>query len=225
MQLLSVNVGTERLIERLIKNARASSKTGIYKLPVDGPARITYGGVAGDAISDTRNHGGVDQAVYLYGGPDYDWWSETLGYDLPSGTFGENLTLTGLESARALIGDRLHAGSVVLEVTAPRIPCATLATRMDDPAFVKRFREAERPGLYCRVIREGHVQADDPVTYEPYEGTEVGVLELFRDSFEPDRDEANIRRYLAAPIAVRVRAEKEKQLEKLLPQREREARP
>jgi MOSC domain-containing protein YiiM len=52
---------------------------------------------------------------------------------------------------------------VVLEVTAPRIPCATLAARMGDPQFVKKYRRAERPGLYCRVIREGNLQTGNEV--------------------------------------------------------------
>jgi len=89
---------------------------------------------------------------------------------------------------------------------------------MDDPAFVKRFREAERPGVYCRVIREGAVRAGDEVRYEPYGGERVGVVELFRDFFEPLSDEATIRRHLAAPIDVRGRREKEEQLAKLLAQ-------
>lgn len=221
MRLLSVNVGAERPI----RNGKASGRSGIYKLPAEGSVPVTRDGLAGDTVSDTDNHGGVDQAVYVYGAPDYAWWAGALGRELAPGTLGENLTVSGLESARACVGDHLYVGSAVLEATAPRIPCVTLAARMDDPSFVKRFREAERPGLYCRVVREGRVEPGDPVVYEPYEGPEVGLVELFRDSFGPDRDEATIRRHLSAPIAVRVRAGKEEQLEKLLAQREEEGRP
>ena len=215
MQILSVNVGEERSIQ----NARSFGRSGIFKTPVAGPVRVAYGGLVEDTISDTENHGGVDQAVYLYGALDYEWWSQELGRDLPPGTFGENLTVSGLESAGSRIGDRLCMGSAVLEVTAPRIPCVTLAARMEDPSFVERFRGAERPGLYCRVIREGEVQATDAVSYEPYQGETVGVIEVCRDFFDPDPSEENIRRHLAAPIAVRARAEKKRQLEKLLARR------
>ena len=222
MHLLSVNSGAEREVQ----GAKSSGRTGIYKVPTEGAVEITRDGIAGDTVSDQKNHGGVDQAVYLYGVPDYEWWSEKLGRDLDPGTFGENLTLTGLESARTNAGDRIYVGTVVLEATAPRIPCFKLAARMEDPAFVKRFREAERPGAYCRVIREGYVRAGDPVSYEPYEGPAVGMAEMFRDAFEPGEDEAGIRRHLAAPISVRVRSEKERQLEALLGRRgEGETRP
>ena len=88
--------------------------------------------------------------------------------ELEPGTFGENLTLDGLESARLNVGDMLHSGAVTLQVTAARIPCATLAARMGDPGFVKRFRLAGRPGAYCRVLRTGMLQAGAPVTLERY---------------------------------------------------------
>ncbi|MDQ4128490.1 MAG: MOSC domain-containing protein [Actinomycetota bacterium] len=216
MHLLSVNVGLERPIE----NAGKTGKTGIFKNPVAGAVRVTRHGVAGDTISDTENHGGVDQAVYVFGGPDYAWWTEELGRELPPGTFGENLTVSGLESGGACIGDRLRVGAAVLEVTAPRIPCATLAARMGDPLFVKRFRRAERPGLYCRVLSEGRVRAGDPVELEPYEGEKVFALEIFRDFFDPYLDEATLRRHLAVPIAIRARVDDERKLRLALSRRD-----
>ncbi len=212
MQLISINIGHARVI----RNAKASGTTGIYKSPVDLPVEITALGLAGDVICDSANHGGVDQAVYVYGTADYAWWSAELERDLASGTFGENLTISELESAQLSIGDRLHVGSVILEVTAPRIPCATLAARMGDPAFVKRFRYAERPGLYCRVIHEGVVQVGDPVRLERYVGETILAIEMFRDYYANDLDEAAIRRQLAAPIAVRARADIVERLEKRL---------
>ena len=211
MQLISVNVGQVQPIA----NAKQTGVTGIYKLPVQAPVQITINGLANDAISDTRNHGGPDQAVYIYGQTDYQWWSIELGQELSPGTFGDNLTISELESSSFSIGDRLQIGEVMLEVTAPRIPCVTLAARMGDPGFVKRFRFAERPGLYCRVIHTGWVQAGDTVILEPYPQETVSILEMFRDFYEPALTEAAIRRYLAAPIAIRSRQEKEEQLRNL----------
>lgn len=138
MQLVSINLGAPRAIEY----AQKSGTTGIYKLPQSGPVEITPLGLPNDAIIDVENHGGPDQAVYVYGLPDYDWWAAQLGRPLPPGTFGENLTLSEFESAACAIGDYLQVGAVRLQVTAPRIPCSTLAARMGDPAFVKRFRAA-----------------------------------------------------------------------------------
>jgi MOSC domain-containing protein YiiM len=212
MHLLSVNIGSVRTIG----NANVSGQTGIYKLPVDRPVQVTADGLAHDTIVDTKNHGGPDQAVYVYGGADYAWWSAELRRELAPGTFGENLTISDLESAPLAIGDRLHIGGVILEVTAPRIPCWKLAQRMGDPGFVRRFRAAERPGAYCRVVREGIIQAGEPVTLEPYAGERVTVAEVFRDYYEPARHPDAIRRFLAAPLSESARAAKGQQLSEAL---------
>ena len=149
MHLLSINIGKTQPIKT------KSGMTGIYKQPVLNPVHISSNGLMGDAICDTENHGGVDQAVYIYGEPDYAHWAKVFGREMLPGTFGENLTMSDLESADFNVGDELHVGAVTLQVTCPRIPCVTLATRMGDPGFVKLFREVERPGLYCRVLQAG----------------------------------------------------------------------
>jgi MOSC domain-containing protein YiiM len=208
MRVLSVNIGQPRQIPG------GSHRTGIYKNPVGGAVNITALGIQGDSICNAKHHGGADQAVYLYGEPDYLWWADVLGRELPPGTFGENLTITELESARMHIGDRFHIGAVILEASAPRIPCSNLATRMDDPPFAKRFRDAERPGMYCRVIQKGSVQTGDAVALEPAADSAVHSLELFREFYSTLVDEAAIRRLLAAPIALRARIELEKRIQK-----------
>jgi MOSC domain-containing protein YiiM len=208
LRLLSVNVGRPSPIQ----GAGKSGKTGIFKRPVEGPVEILSGGLTGDTISDQENHGGPDQAVYVFGAPDYAWWSDELGRELAPGTFGENLTVSDLESARVCVGDRLGIGPVILEVTAPRVPCLTLAVRMADPAFLKRFRRAERPGVYCRVVRGGEVRAGDKVACAPYAGRRVPVLEVFRTFFDGNPGEGALRRQLSVPIAARARRAYEVQL-------------
>jgi len=212
MQLISVNIGQEKTQQ----NGPRLETTGIYKLPTLDLAQVTSLGLKGDFICDTKNHGGPDQAVYIYGAADYTWWSQELGCEIGPGTFGENLTVSELESAQFNIGDRLKIGTVILEVTAPRIPCGTLAARMTDPKFVKRYRLAERPGLYCRVIREGAVRVGDEVSIERYAGETISIVEMFRDYYEKDKSEATLRRHLNAPIAIRSRVSLEQELQLLL---------
>ena len=208
MQLLSVNLGQAEVLAR----AKDPYLSGIAKRPVEGPVRIGTEGVAGDTVCDTRYHGGPDQAVYLYGAADYAWWEAELGRSLAPGTFGDNLTVSDWESAGAAVGDRFSIGEVILEITSPRVPCATLSHHMGDSAFLKLFRRAERPGVYCRVLREGEVQAGDEVHYEPLAGETLGIKELYRDAFSPAKDAATLRRHLAAPIAIRLRQPKEEAL-------------
>lgn len=211
MRILSVNIGQQRTQPK----GDGIETTGIYKTPADGPVHIGALEVQGDFIGDPEDHGGPDQAVYIYGAPDYAWWAEQLGHELAPGTFGENLTLSDFESARYNVGDRLQIGEVVLELTAPRIPCSTLARRMRDPHFVKTYTAAERPGMYCRVIREGDVRAGDEVQYIPYAGPTVSCLDIFREHNSRNKDMERVRRILGAPIAIRARADFERDLQKL----------
>jgi len=211
MQLISVNIGQERTLQMGNKD----ETTGIYKIPVNEAVEIKTLGIQTDFIASKKHHGGPDQAIYIYGAADYAWWSKELNRELVPGTFGENLTISGLESAYFNIGDRLHVGAVNLEVTAPRIPCGTFASRMGDPQFVKRFREAERPGLYCRVINEGWLKAEDDVAIEKMDVSEVlSIPRMFCDYYDKNKSEETIRRYLRAPIAVRLRAKLEEELVK-----------
>jgi MOSC domain-containing protein YiiM len=204
MKIVSVNLGRgESLPGR--KSDDDARLTGIYKRPVDGPVRITREGVVGDMIGDPRYHGGPDQAVYLYAQSDYAWWESTLGRPLGPGAFGENLTLSAFDNAALAVGDRFRIGGVLLEITAPRVPCGTLSRRMEDTAFLKKFRAAERPGPYCRVLEEGEIRAGDSVQLEPYAGERVTLLELYRAVFTPPREAAIFRRHLAAPLAERFR--------------------
>jgi len=211
VQLFSVNIGQKRTQQ----NGTRLETTGIYKLPTREPVQIMSLGIKEDFIASKKHHGGPDQAVYVYGSADYAWWSKELGREIEPGTFGDNLTISELESDKFNIGDYLHIGDVTLQVTAPRIPCATFAARMGDPLWVKRFRQAERPGLYCRVIREGFVRAGDSVSVEKYNGETLSILQMYREYYEKDKSEEIIRRQLNAPIAVRARVDLEKDLEKL----------
>jgi MOSC domain-containing protein YiiM len=211
MKLLSINIGQKQTQQNGLK----LEITGIYKNPVNEPVEITALGIRQDFIASTKHHGGPDQAIYVYGQADYQWWSGELGREISAGTFGDNLTISELESAQFNIGDRLHIGSVILEVTAPRIPCKTFARRMADPLFVKKFRHAERPGLYCRVIREGMVQVDDEVTIEKYQGKTISIIQMYRDFYVRHKSEETLHLHLDAPIAIRARVDLEKELQRL----------
>jgi MOSC domain-containing protein YiiM len=212
LELISVNLGKERLLNRKDRVER----TGIFKYPTNEAIRVTKLGLEGDVIASKKHHGGPDQAVYVYGGADYAWWSAELERPIEPGTFGENMTISGLESALFQVGDYLHLREVTLQVSAPRIPCGTFAARMKDPQWVKRFRQAERPGLYCRVIQEGRVRTGEPVSWEPYSGDTISVLEMYRDYYDKNKSEATLRRHLNAPVAVRARKALEKELQRLL---------
>lgn len=195
----SVNLGTERIV--------GNSVSGIHKLRTRDPVEIGREGLFGDVVSDRRHHGGPDQAVYVYGDDDYKWWREQLGETLVPGTFGDNLTILNLSCRNVFIGDQLHVGNdVVLQVTAPRIPCATLGARMEKKQFPVRFRRAERPGFYCRVLKTGTIVEGDSTKLVEYDSfTKFSVVEVFRLYYEPNANQEVIRQVLQQPLAIRER--------------------
>jgi len=201
--LVSVNIGDP------VVQPGSAELTGIVKTPRTGPVMVDAAGLLGDSIMDKKHHGGPDQAVYLYLMEDYDWWMEEVGGLLAPGTFGENLTIDGIDSAPLAIGDRLAIGDVLLEVTWHRTPCATLGRRMRDMRWVKRFQRANRPGAYTRVLSPGFVEAGMRVDYLPYSGERVTVRELMSFDGVADLPPDLLRRALATPIRQRSRAKYE----------------
>ena len=219
MKLISVNIGKVRTLQR----KDHVETTGIFKMPISVPTRINKLGMEGDVIISKKHHGGSDQAIYIYGTSDYAWWTQELGREIQPGTFGDNLTISELISADFNIGDIIHVSEVMLQVTAPRIPCGTFAAWMEDPQWVKKFRHAERPGLYCRVLQEGIVKADDLVAIEKYSGETLSVLRMFRDYYDRNKSEEMLHLHLKAPIAIRARDDLEKELRNLLAAKTSEA--
>ena len=207
MRLESINVGQAETIS----HGGKSLISGICKKPVSGPVYLGEGGVRGDVIVDAEHHGGADQAIYAYSADDYDWWAEETGREHPPGLFGENLTIRGMPSDMN-VGDRLLIGEVVLEATAPRIPCATFATRMQDSEIGLAFRTAERPGVYLRVLNSGEVSVGDTATFVEIRSDSVSIVELFRFYYALRHDQATLQRYLEAPLSERFRQKIEKLL-------------
>jgi MOSC domain-containing protein YiiM len=172
-RVISVNRGQEA--DLLIGGQPARS--AIDKRPVSGPVEVRPLGLDGDTVADKVNHGGLDQAVYAYAREDLDWWTEQLGRELRNGLFGENVTTAGIDVTSALIGETWRVGSVVLQVTAPRIPCNTFKSWLDEPHWVKRFAAAGRPGAYLRVLTPGPVSAGDDLEVVDRPAVAVTVAE------------------------------------------------
>ena len=172
--VLSVNVGAVREVESRGRVVR----TGIWKTPVDGPVLVRGVNLAGDDQADRSVHGGPDKAVYAYAVEDYAYWGEREVFPVHAGVFGENLTVQGFDLSRAVIGERWHVGTTVLEVAQPRLPCFKLGIRVGDATFLKRFQAAIRPGAYLRIIEEGVLTAGDGVRVltRPDHGVTIALM-------------------------------------------------
>ncbi len=159
-ELISVNVSA---LKSLVIDGE-SIPTGIFKESVSGRVALRGVNVAGDDQGDRSVHGGPDRVAYAYAQEDYAWWERELGRRLTPGTFGENLTVRGLDVSNARIGEQWQIGTALVAVTSPRVPCFKLAAKMNDPKIVKKFARALRPGAYLRIVTEGEIGAGDAIT-------------------------------------------------------------
>ena len=78
------------------------------------------------------------------------------------------------------------ATDVVLQVTAPRIPCETFKSWLDEPHWVKRFAAAGRPGAYLRVLTPGAVAAGDDLEVLSRPAVAVTVAESMQAYYGDD---------------------------------------
>jgi len=185
-----VTAGQARLtavcvVHELSPGPKESGRTAIDKRPVAGNVDVGPLGLAGDTQCDAQHHGGAEQALYVYADEDAAWWAGHLQREIPPGLFGENLRTAGLDVCGAEIGERWRiggsgdgSGGVLVQVTAPRIPCITFGQRMAEPHWVKRFADRRLPGAYLAVLEPGTLGSGDPVTVEHRPGHGVTVADI-----------------------------------------------
>jgi MOSC domain-containing protein YiiM len=196
-RILSVNVATPRMV----RVGEMDVLTSIFKSHVEGRIAVKGNNLAGDRQADLTVHGGPHKAIYLYPFEHYSYGTDQLGgAALAPGAFGENLTTLGIEENSVRIGDQFRIGSVVVQVTQPRMPCYKLAIRFGRADMVKRFWLAHRPGIYFSVIEEGDLAAGDLIT-KTGEGPEpITVGDVVRVYAGDDRDPDHLQRALRAPL-------------------------
>lgn len=199
MKVLAVCTGAPRKI------TAKSGQTGHFKAPQAGAVTFHDKGLEDDTIVDTAHHGGPEQAVYIMGNDDRRSWEPHLGMPLPAGFFGENLLIEKLACADLALGDVLEVGEVALQITAPRIPCATWNARIGDPNGIQLFNTIARPGAYARVLRKGRVTAFDDVTLRPFDGERVSIPTYFRCYVASHMDADDMRLLLTIPCHAAIR--------------------
>ncbi|WP_338056585.1 MOSC domain-containing protein [Sinosporangium album] len=171
-------------------------RTAIDKTAVLGRVCVGENGLEGDERADQKRHGSPDQAVYAYAREDYDWWERELDRELRDGRFGENLTTSGVDLNAVTLGECWRVGSVVLEATGPRVPCAVFRNWLDERAWVKRFTQARRTGAYFKVVDEGDLGVGDEIKVLSVPSDSVTIRESFL-AYHGDKD--LLRKLLAFP--------------------------
>jgi MOSC domain-containing protein YiiM len=167
-RVLSVQIGAVQPLQ--IGDRRVMS--GIQKHAVEGKVSVNKLGIEGDEQADLTVHGGLAKAVYAYPSEHYPFWQEqrkTLGFspDLPYGSLGENLTLSGLLEEVLFVGDELHFSDCVLRVTQPREPCYKFNAIMNDKKAAKKMVQTGFCGFYLAVESTGSIASGQTFELKP----------------------------------------------------------
>ncbi|MBS1212365.1 MAG: hypothetical protein H6R26_981 [Proteobacteria bacterium] len=195
MQLLAISRATPRQIE----HRGQVMQTGIYKEPVAGEHQVLRLGLPDDCQVDRVNHGGEDKAIYAYTLENHRYWEECLGLSFPFGQWGENFTVSGMPDETVHVGDIFRIGSVVLQVTQPRVPCFKLGIKLGDSAFIARFHHSGRVGFYLRVLEEGVVSAPSPIELLERDAGGLDIRDAMLALSKGPRQREIIERALAVP--------------------------
>jgi MOSC domain-containing protein YiiM len=146
----------------------STSRGGVPKHEVAGPATISWDGLDRDRQDDRDNHGRPWQAVCL-------WSADVIerlvdeGHPIAPGRAGENITVRGLDWAAVTPGQRVRVGTALLETTTYSTPCSKNAPWFRDGEF-RRMSHDLYPGwsrVYARVLEAGEVEAGDIIAVLP----------------------------------------------------------
>jgi MOSC domain-containing protein YiiM len=161
--------------------------TAIHKTAVQGLVDVQPLGLLGDEQADLSVHGGLEKAVYAYPTEHYAFWREArhdagvagIDSDLPHGSMGENLTLSGLLETDVWVGDVLRFPHCVLRVEQPREPCYKFNAAMGFAGAARAMALAGCCGFYLAVDQPGHLSAGDCFELQPGP-RRLGLPEMFR---------------------------------------------
>ena len=119
---------------------------------------MDYLGFESDGVGDSRIHGGKDMAVCAYCVDHFSYWEEKYQRKILPGSFGENLSVSGMSEEIINIGDIFEVGQTQLEVSQARQPCHKLNKIFNDQSMACDIKKTGFSGYYLRVLKPGLIQ-------------------------------------------------------------------
>ncbi|GGF24838.1 MOSC domain-containing protein [Halobacillus andaensis] len=191
-KLCSLNVGRPERYQ----TDKGELESAYRKRPVSEPTFLSKLNFQGDEQADKKHHGGVDQAVCLYPAQHYRFFEKEYGRSFPFPSFGENITVEGIDERTTNIGDVFAIGEAEVQVTKPRKPCYIIARTHGIDDFPKQVQRTGFTGFYLRVLKEGYVQAGDDVILKSKDPQGVTVADVNDVKYDNPHDQDKIKRIL-----------------------------
>ncbi len=142
-----------------------SEKKGVIKSPVQ-QIELNKKGIENDAHA-----GDWHRQISLLADESITRFKDVLGRDIEYGEFAENITTKGLVLFEMIPGDIIKIGKeVVMQVTQIGKKC-----HGDGCAIFTAAGRCVMPkeGIFCKVITNGNITADDEIVYLPLNTAEL----------------------------------------------------
>jgi molybdopterin adenylyltransferase len=141
-----------------VLSVNISDQKGTIKKPVS-EIYCNANGIEKDAHA-----GSWHRQVSLLGIESVEKFSKEAGRQIAYGEFAENITTSGIVLFKTAPLDRLTIGEVELEITQIGKKCHGTSC-----AIFKEVGNCVMPkeGIFARVLKNGHIQADDTISYHP----------------------------------------------------------
>ena len=133
--------------------------------------------MVGDRVTQPY-HGGPNAALCVHLQDHYRFWNERYGVRLAAGSVGENFTVDQLTEDAVCVGDVVRCGTVLAQVSGPRVPCANQGRHVGRPDWVKLTIRENRTGFYLRVLEPGTLCAGDKWVIEERFDEEASVSKI-----------------------------------------------
>lgn len=206
MYIKSTNIAKPK---RIIYNDKLIN-TGIYKTPTTNPIFLGVTNVKHDYIGDKKVHGGSFKACYLFSTNHYSYWKTMYpNLNWSWGMFGENLSISGLNETKIMVGNIYKVGNAIVQITQPREPCYKFGVKFHSQNIIKQFINYGFPGTYVRILQEGYVKNGDTFKLIDTLNNSLSIAALFHLIF------AKIKRQDHLKIAVDLEVIPEQKRKKL----------
>lgn len=138
--------------------------SGIHKVKIDHPLKVTCDGIEGDFIGDTALHGGREKALHHFPADHYQNLSDAFPSSeelMIPGSIGENISSFNYLEQDVCISDKFSMGSVILQISQPRKPCWKIDEKYGSRGVATFMHNQGLCGWYYRVLKEGMIASHD----------------------------------------------------------------
>lgn len=146
--------------------------------------------IVSDETHDLVHHGGVFRVVHHYSNKNYNHLKSKfpgIKDRFVPGSFGENILTDELDESELCVGDIFKLGSVKLQLTVPRRPCATINHSYSDPRILKEVIDTGRVGWFYKVIDPGVVSSTDQLILLERPFPNLNILKLHEQGYKTPR--------------------------------------